>query len=119
MQVNKNKIEVIGDIRPIGTSPNFLGLVVKISSISHVKLKIYSRRIKRQNNAARSTTKFVIDRLTTVFLKLYFKIRRLANVKNRNAVEGAIGMNFNETDAIITLQKNQPIKLRQAIKSTK
>jgi len=39
VQVKKNNNEVIGDIRPIGTSPNLSGFLRKIFSISHVKLK--------------------------------------------------------------------------------
>jgi hypothetical protein len=35
-----------------------------------------------------------------------------------NAVAGAIGMNFKETDAIIILSISQPSKLNPAIKST-
>ena len=53
------------------------------------------------------------------FLKLCFIIRILLNIKNNNAVEGAIGMNFDEMDVRIISPNIHPRILIPEIKSTR
>jgi hypothetical protein len=48
VQIKINNTADIGDMRPIGTFPSIPGILIRIYSISQVKLKRYSIKIRPQ-----------------------------------------------------------------------
>ena len=106
-----NNSEVIGDMRPITTSPNFSGFLIKIFSTSQVKLKMKLRKIRMQYNAIKLTRR-VTDELTNPDCSnLNFMKKRILKPMNTTADECGMGMYLMENEVNAILPENHPNKL--------